>query len=112
VQPARRPVLREKPPMPVKCVTCGLLFRTSNDLDWHIREEHLQRATPPAKGAPVAAPAPVVGGADQADRPPPHADGGYEPNATAGEPPARPWWRRLFGRRPPEPPSEQGRGGA
>jgi hypothetical protein len=72
-------VLREKPPMPAKCVTCGLLFRTSNDLDWHIREEHLQRATPPAKGAPVAAPAPVVGGADQADRPPPHADGGYEP---------------------------------
>ena len=45
--------------MPVKCVTRGLLFRTSNDLDWHIREEHLQRATPPAKGAPVAAPAPV-----------------------------------------------------
>ena len=82
-------MLREKPPMPVKCVTCGLLFRTSNDLDWHIREEHLQRATPPAKGAPVAAPAPVVGGADQADRPPPHADGGYEPDATAGEPPAR-----------------------
>jgi hypothetical protein len=33
VQPARRPVLREEPPMPVKCVTCGLLFRTSNDLD-------------------------------------------------------------------------------
>jgi hypothetical protein len=68
-------VLREKPPMPVKCVTCGPLFRTSNDLDWHIREEHLQRATPPAKGAPVAAPAPVVGGTDQADGPPPPAEG-------------------------------------
>ena len=25
--------------MPVKCVTCGPLFRTSNDLDEHIREE-------------------------------------------------------------------------
>jgi hypothetical protein len=62
--------------MPLKCVTGGLLFRTSNDLDWHIREEHLQRETPPAKGAPVAAPAPVVGGTDQADRPPPPADGG------------------------------------
>ena len=61
--------------MPVKCVTCGLLFRTSNDLDWHIREEHLQRETPPAKGAPVAAPAPVVGGTDQADGPPPPAEG-------------------------------------
>jgi hypothetical protein len=100
VQPARRPVLREEPPMPVKCVTGGLLFRTGNDLDWHIREEHLQRETPPAKGAPVAAPAPVVGGTDQADGPPPPpAEGGYEPGATAGEPPARPWWRRLFGRR-------------
>ena len=61
--------------MPVKCVTGGLLFRTCNDLDWHIREEHLQRETPPAKGAPVAAPAPVVGGTDQADGPPPPADG-------------------------------------
>jgi hypothetical protein len=44
--------------MPVRCLTCGLLFRTGNDLDWHIREEHLQRATPPAKDAPVAAPRP------------------------------------------------------
>jgi hypothetical protein len=96
--------------MPVKRVTCGLLFRTSNDLDWHIREEHLGNETPPPRGAPVAAPAPVVGGADQADGPPPHADGGYEPGATAVEPPARPWWHRLFGRRPPEPPSGQGRG--
>ena len=98
--------------MPVKCVTGGLLFRTSSDLDWHIREEHLQRETPPAKDAPVAAPAPVVGGTDQADGPPPRADGGREPGATAVEPPARPWWRRLFGRRPPEPPSGRGREGA
>jgi hypothetical protein len=99
--------------MPVKCVTCGLLFRTSNDLDWHIREEHLQRATPPAKGAPVAAPAPVwsVARTRPTGRRHPRR-GGYELGATAGEPPARPWWRRLFGRRPPEPPSEQGRGGA
>ena len=71
--------------MPVKCVTCGLLFRTSNDLDWHIREEHLQRETPPAKGAPVAAPAPVVGGTDQADGPPPPpAEGGPEPSRDRG----------------------------
>jgi len=46
--------------MPVKCVTCGLLFRTGNDLDGHIREEHLRKETPPAKRAPVAAPAPLV----------------------------------------------------
>lgn len=97
--------------MPVKCVTCGLLFRTGNDLDWHIREEHLKKETPPAKRAPVAAPAPMVGGTDQADGPP-RADGGREPAPTAVEPPARPWWRRLFGRRPPEPPSGQDRGGA
>lgn len=79
--------------MSEKCVTCGLLFRTSNELDWHIREEHMQRAAPP-----------------------PRADGGREPDATAVEPPARPRWlsaaRRLFRRRPPEPPSGQGRGGA
>jgi hypothetical protein len=97
--------------MPVKCVTCGLLFRTRNDLDWHVREEHLERKTPPAKGTPAAPRAPVVGGANQADEPPP-TDGGHQPSATAVEPPARPWWRRLFSRRPPEPPSEQGRGEA
>jgi hypothetical protein len=98
--------------MPVKCVTCGLLFRTSNDLDWHIREEHLKSEKPPAKGAAAAAPAPVVGGADQADGPPPRGDGGREPDPTAVAPPARPWWRRLVGRRSPEPPSGQGGRGA
>jgi hypothetical protein len=98
--------------MPVKCVTCGLMFRTSNDLDWHVREEHLQRETPPAKGAPVAAPVPVVGGTDQADGLPMRAQGGREPDSTAAaEPPARPWWRRLLGWRSPKPPSGQGRGG-
>jgi hypothetical protein len=98
--------------MPVKCVTCGLLFRTSNDLDWHVREEHLKSKMPPAKDAPAAAPAPVVGGVDQADGPPPRADGGHEPGTTAVEPPARPWWRNLLGRRSPEPPSRQGPGEA
>ena len=49
--------------MPVKCVTCGVLFRTGNDLDWHIREEHLRKETPPAKRTPVAAPAPLVSNA-------------------------------------------------
>jgi len=97
--------------MPVKCVTCGLLFRTSNDLDWHVREEHLKNKLPPAKDTPAAAPAPAVGGADQADRPP-RADGGHEPDSTVVEPPARPWWRRLLGRRSPEPPSRQGPGEA
>jgi hypothetical protein len=50
VQPAWRPVLREEPPIPVKWVTCGLLFRTGNDLDWHIREEHLQKRDAAGQG--------------------------------------------------------------
>jgi hypothetical protein len=28
--------------MALKCVTCGLLFRSRNELDWHVREEHLR----------------------------------------------------------------------
>ncbi len=39
--------------MTVKCITCDLVFRTSNELDWHVREEHLRPSlpatTPPAK---------------------------------------------------------------
>ena len=35
--------------MALKCVTCGLLFRNRNELDWHIREEHLQQRLPPIK---------------------------------------------------------------
>ena len=35
--------------MALKCVTCGLLFRNRNELDWHIREEHLQQRLPPTK---------------------------------------------------------------
>ena len=35
--------------MALKCVTCGLLFRSRNELDWHIREEHLQQRLPPIK---------------------------------------------------------------
>jgi len=34
--------------MAVKCVTCGLLFRNDNELDWHVRQEHMQ-ASPPAR---------------------------------------------------------------
>jgi uncharacterized C2H2 Zn-finger protein len=36
-------------PMALKCVTCGLLFRSRNELDWHIRQEHLQQRLPPTK---------------------------------------------------------------
>jgi hypothetical protein len=84
--------------MPVKCVTGGLLFRTSNDLDWHIREEHLQRETPPAKDAPVAAAA-TRGGRVRARR-----DRGGASRSPVVAQAVRP--------APPEPPSGQGRGGA
>ena len=40
--------------MALKCVTCGLLFRNRNELDWHVREEHLERRLPPAKDHPAA----------------------------------------------------------
>jgi hypothetical protein len=40
--------------MALKCVTCGLLFRNRNELDWHVREEHLERRLPPAKDQPGA----------------------------------------------------------
>jgi hypothetical protein len=39
--------------MALKCVTCGLLFRSRNELDWHVREEHLQPRLPPAEGQPA-----------------------------------------------------------
>jgi uncharacterized C2H2 Zn-finger protein len=35
--------------MALKCVICGLLFRSRNELDWHIRQEHLQQRLPPTK---------------------------------------------------------------
>jgi hypothetical protein len=38
--------------MALKCVTCGLLFPSRNELDWHIRQEHLQRPLPPIRTSP------------------------------------------------------------
>jgi hypothetical protein len=40
--------------MALKCVTCGLLFRNRNELDWHIQQEHLQQRLPPAKDQPAS----------------------------------------------------------
>jgi uncharacterized C2H2 Zn-finger protein len=49
--------------MALKCVTCGLLFRSRNELDWHVRQEHLQQRLPPAKNQPAApAATPSTGG--------------------------------------------------
>jgi hypothetical protein len=84
--------------MSEKCVTCGLLFRTSNELDWHIREEHMRGATPPGATGERE---PAVAGEREPD-----AAGEREPDAAGSEPPGRPRWlsaaRRLFGRRSPE----------
>jgi hypothetical protein len=45
--------------MPVNCPSCNLLFRSSNELDWHVREEHtrprLAARTPPAEDAATPA---------------------------------------------------------
>jgi hypothetical protein len=38
----------------LKCVTCGLLFRNRNELDWHVRQEHLEPRLPPAKDKPAS----------------------------------------------------------
>jgi hypothetical protein len=38
--------------MPVKCPSCNLMFGTRNELDWHVREEHM-RSRLPAKTPPV-----------------------------------------------------------
>ena len=42
--------------MAVKCVTCGLLFRNGNELEWHVREEHRQPRLPSAEKRPAAPP--------------------------------------------------------
>lgn len=32
--------------MPVKCPSCNLMFGTRNELDWHVREEHMRSRLP------------------------------------------------------------------
>ena len=92
--------------MAEKCASCGLVFRTSNELDWHIREEHMKRAAPPRVDR---ARKPGAGGERE-----PVAAGERESAATGDEPAGRPRWlsaaRRLLGRRRPESQSGQGRG--
>jgi hypothetical protein len=110
--------------MSEKCVNCGLVFRTSNELDWHIRNEHTRRATrrrrvdgEPEQGATGEREQGATGEREQG------ATGEREPeickldqDATGDAPSHRPRWlsaaRRLFGRRPPESQSGRGRGTA
>jgi hypothetical protein len=83
--------------MAEKCVNCGLVFRTSSELDWHIREEHMRRATGRTR-ADGERESGVSG------EPEPAVSGEPEPGATSDEPATKPGWvsaaRRLFGRRP------------
>jgi hypothetical protein len=89
--------------MALKCVTCGLLFRNRNELDWHVREEHtrsrLPARTPPADDTtPADLTAPVTVGAAHAgpDSPPPAPDQ-PEPDTAARAPTGpRAWIRRLL----------------
>ena len=56
--------------MALKCVTCGLLFRSRNELDWHVRDEHLRSRLSPAEAEPTPAreEEPTPAGAAPADR--------------------------------------------
>ena len=72
--------------MPVKCVTCGLWYRSGNELDWHVREEHtrptLQASSRSPKG--TAAPADAADTAGPAASPDPSdPPGPADPAATA-----------------------------
>lgn len=79
--------------MPVQCPSCKLLFSTSNELDWHAREEHTRPSlpvrTPPAADVttPVGRTEPVTVGPARAgqDRPPPASDPS-EPSTASSAP--------------------------
>jgi hypothetical protein len=87
--------------MPVKCPSCNLMFGTRNELDWHVREEHMRsrlpaRTPPAADVTPPADPtAPVTAPAGPDD--PPLPPDPSEPD-TAGTAPGGPlgWLRRLL----------------
>jgi uncharacterized C2H2 Zn-finger protein len=79
--------------MALKCLTCGLLFRSRNELDWHIRQEHLQQRLPPTKDSRRRARLrPRTGGERQVSattirRQAPPPTGGHEPLTAGSEAP-------------------------
>lgn len=82
--------------IPVKCPSCNLLFGTRNELDWHVREEHLRSPlparTPTADDvtAPADRTAPgAVGAARAGPQGPPPSPDQPEPD-TAATAPTRP----------------------
>jgi hypothetical protein len=98
--------------MPVQCPSCKLLFGTSNELDWHVREEHtrpsLPAMTPPPDDVttPVGRTEPVTVGTARAgrDSPPPAPDPS-EPSAASSAPSGPLAWLRRWLR--PSPSSRQ-----
>ena len=98
--------------MPVQCPSCKLLFGTSNELDWHVGEEHtrpsLPAMTPPADDVttPVGRTEPVTVGTARAgrDSPPPAPDPS-EPSAASSAPSGPLAWLRRWLR--PSPSSRQ-----
>jgi hypothetical protein len=98
--------------MPVQCPSCKLLFGTSNELDWHVREEHTRPSlpvrTPPPDDitTPVGRTEPVTVGTARAgrDSPPPAPDPS-EPSAASSAPSGPLAWLRRWLR--PSPSSRQ-----
>jgi hypothetical protein len=89
--------------MPVKCPSCNLLFGTRNELDWHVREEHLQSRlparTPPAEDGttPTHRAAPVTGDARAGPDGPPLPPEPAELDTADPAPSGRlAWLRRLL----------------
>jgi hypothetical protein len=89
--------------MPVQCPSCKLLFGTSNELDWHAREEHMQPSlpvrTPHADDitTPVGRTEPVTVGPARAGPDSPPAPDPSKPSE-ASSAPSRPlaWFRRWL----------------
>jgi hypothetical protein len=90
--------------MAVKCPSCNLMFGTRNELDWHVREEHMRSRlparTPPADDGTVPADrtARVTAGAARAGpQAPLPAPDQPEPDTAARAPTGpRGWIRRLL----------------
>jgi hypothetical protein len=90
--------------MAVKCPSCNLMFRTRNELDWHVREEHtrsrLPARTPPADDATAPADRTArvtVEAARAGPQAPPPAPDQPEPDTAARAPTGpRAWIRRLL----------------
>jgi hypothetical protein len=89
--------------MPVKCPSCNLLFGTRNELDWHVREEHMRsrlpaRTSPADDGTtPADRIAPVTGDARAGPNGPPLPPEPSELDTAGSAPGGRlAWLRRLL----------------